>query len=132
MSKIADLLKNYDSKILLVIDDDVTMLKLIEVLFRNEVDEVMTASDPQEGLRLAMTYKPTVICCDYHMPQMTGVEVLKQLRNMPSTEDIPVVMLTGENDEKAVREAIKFRADAYLLKPCSPEDLYETLSKYIK
>lgn len=119
-------------KTLLVIDDDVTMIKLVKLVFREEVDRVLTASEPQEGLRLAMTYKPSLICSDNNMPGMQGVELLQYLREMPATRDIPVIMLTGDNSEQTVLRAAKYRAAAYLLKPCDPETLYETGMKLLR
>lgn len=113
-------------KTILVIDDDPTMVRLVKLVFQAEVKLVLTASEPREGLRLAMTYKPDLICLDNHMPGMSGVEMLAYLRETPAIRDIPVIMLTGDNSEQSVLSAARNKAAAYLLKPCEPDVLYET------
>lgn len=117
------------SKTLLVIDDEPTMRKLVELTFRNELKQVLMASEAHEGLRLAMTYKPDVICSDNNMPGMEGIELLKYLSESPVTQHIPVIMLTGDSSEQAVFTAAKYKVAGYLLKPCDPEMLYDTVMK---
>lgn len=117
------------SGILLLVDDDPTMLRLARLTFMADFKQVLSSEDPREGLRLAMTYKPAVILLDNDMPGMTGVEMLKLLKDMPATRHIPVIMLTGNNTEANVMEALSHQVAGYLLKPCDPQNLHQTVMK---
>ena len=114
-------------KTLLVIDDDPTMLRLVNLVFRQDFGQVLSSQDPREGLRLALTYKPDLILLDHDMPEMKGIEVLKQLKQMPPTQQIPVIMLTGNNQEATVLAALGCQVSGYLLKPCAPEALFQAV-----
>ncbi|PIQ27034.1 hypothetical protein COW36_03150 [bacterium (Candidatus Blackallbacteria) CG17_big_fil_post_rev_8_21_14_2_50_48_46] len=114
---------------LLMVDDDPTMLRLIQLVFRSDFKKILSSDDPREGLRLAMTYKPDLILLDNDMPGLKGVEVLQQLKEMPATRHIPVIMLTGNNNLETVKKALGFQVTAYLLKPCEPKTLFETVMK---
>lgn len=116
-------------KTLLAIDDDPTLLRLLKLLFAHDFSEILVSEDPHEGLRLAITYKPALILVDNEMPGMLGVEFLAQVKNMPATRDIPVILLTGDNQQETVLNARQHHADAYLLKPCQPQDLREIVFK---
>jgi CheY-like chemotaxis protein len=117
---------------LLVVDDDPSMLRLVKLVFRNDFKQILSSDEPPEGLRLAMTYKPALILLDNDMPGMTGVEMLKQLKTMPATQSIPVIMLTGNNHEATVKTALGYQVAAYLLKPCDPETLFQTVIQVLE
>lgn len=117
---------------LLVVDDDPTMLRLVKLVFRSQFAEILSSADPREGLRLAMTYKPALMLIDNDMPGLKGVELLQQIKEMPSTQHIPVIMLTGNNGETTVETALKYQVAAYLLKPCAPDILFQTVMDTLK
>lgn len=119
-------------KKLLVVDDDPTMLRLIKLVFRGHFAEVLSSEDPHEGLRLAMVNKPVLILLDNDMPGLKGLDLLKQLKEMPSTQHIPVIMLTGNNGENTVKTALKYQVAGYLLKPCDPENLFQSVFKTLE
>ncbi|PIQ23875.1 hypothetical protein COW36_13640 [bacterium (Candidatus Blackallbacteria) CG17_big_fil_post_rev_8_21_14_2_50_48_46] len=107
----------------LTIDDDPDILNLLKLVLSKIVGSLLQTSQPREGLRLAITYKPHLIVLDNDMPDLKGVEVLGNLREMPDTSHIPVLMLTADNSELSVRKAVKYRANGYLLKPFDPVQL---------
>ena len=119
-------------KKLLIVDDDPSMLRLVKLVFRDHIAEVLSSEDPREGLRLAMTYKPALILLDNDMPGLKGIDLLKQLKEMPGTTHIPVIMLTGNNGEETVKTAVKYQVAGYLLKPCEPETLFQTVFKTLE
>jgi CheY-like chemotaxis protein len=108
---------------LLLIDDDVSMHRLVNELLKSRVKQLWLSENPHEGLRLALTYKPSLILLDNHMPSMNGTEVLQHLRDMPGTRDIPVIMMTADNQRETVLWAKEHGVAGYLLKPCDPEQL---------
>ena len=87
----------------LIVDDDPFIAEMY--LLRLEADgyEVVVARDGEEGLTRASTEAPDVICLDYRLPGIDGLEVVKQLQAEESTKSIPVIMLSNDGDP-AVRE----------------------------
>lgn len=95
--------------------------------------EILSSEDPHEGLRTnGYVYKPVLILLDNDMPGLKGLDLLKQLKEMPSTQHIPVIMLTGNNGENTVKTALKYQVAGYLLKPCDPENLFQSVFKTLE
>jgi len=117
--------------ILLSIDDDPSMLKLVKQVFAQDFKRILTSEDPREGLRLAMIYKPDLILLDNDMPGLSGLEILAQLRDMPGTQEIPVFMQTGNSQEETVYAALKHQIAGYLLKPLEPEVLHQQITAFL-
>jgi two-component system, chemotaxis family, chemotaxis protein CheY len=115
----------------LAVDDDPDMLYLVVRVVSKIAGHVLQTSFPREGLRLAITYKPDLIILDNDMPEMKGVEVLNNLRSMPSTRETPVLMLTADNSETSVKTALKNRANGYILKPFNANDLRDEIVKIL-
>ena len=116
---------------LLAIDDDPTMLQLIVNVLAGISGQVYHSSEPRDGLRLALTYKPHLIVLDCEMPHVHGLELLKELRSMPQTQNIPVLMLTADNSSTTVMTALQKGAGGYLLKPFKPLELRERVLKLL-
>ncbi|MBT9545763.1 MAG: response regulator [Candidatus Sericytochromatia bacterium] len=116
---------------ILAVDDDPDMLVLITLVISKIVGHVYQTNFPREGLRLAITYKPDLIILDNDMPDMKGVEVLNNLRDMPNTRQTPVLMLTADNSEASVKKAIQHQASGYLLKPFNPVNLRDEVVKIL-
>jgi len=116
------------NKTVLAVDDDASILALIRMLLQERVKKIWTSENPHEGLRLALMYKPDLILLDNQMDGLDGTAVLQQLREMPSTQHIPVIMLTADNRLETVQQAAKYAAQAYLLKPFDPELVWQKVS----
>ena len=80
----------------LFVDDEVNILKALQRLLRSEPVEVLTASKPSEAFELIERYQPQVIVTDQRMPEMSGVDFLKSVREQNS--DIIRMMMTGFTD----------------------------------
>lgn len=94
------------------------------------VDEIVTASDGQEGLDKYREKKPDIIISDIQMPVMTGLEMIKQIRQTDT--DTPIIVTTAFNDNKYLIEAIDLGVEYYLLKPVMLEKLEDRLSSIKK
>lgn len=116
---------------ILAVDDDPDMLLIVTMVISKIVGHVYQTNFPREGLRLAITYKPDLIILDNDMPDMKGVEVLNNLRQMPNTRQTPVLMLTADNSEASVKKAITSQASGYLLKPIDPATLRDEVVKIL-
>jgi two-component system cell cycle response regulator DivK len=75
------------------------------------------------GLHLAQTLRPDVIVMDVAMPRLNGITATSRLRHDPRTRRIPVIVLTGHVFHAIEQGALEAGADAFLTKPCLPEDL---------
>jgi DNA-binding response OmpR family regulator len=84
---------------------------------------VLTAIDGAAGLEMAQREHPQAIVADIGMPGMDGITMVRALRASPDTEDIAVLMLTGEKNIDCETDAMAAGADAYLLKPVEPRRL---------
>ena len=119
-------------KIKVIIIDDHTLFRegLQRLLVRHEIDVVSSVNNGQEGLISIEDMDPDIILLDLRMPDMSGIEVLKNIRQIKKT--LPVVMLTTSDDEKDLIEALRNGASGYLLKDMEPDDLVVALKDVLK
>lgn len=114
-------------KILLV--DDVRAFLDLEISFLRRAEcKVITAMDGLEALKLTKKEKPDLIFLDIEMPRMTGIEVLRIIKNDPELKDTPVVMVTALDKED---EAMRAGADEFLKKPVYEKDILQMVKKYV-
>ena len=111
----------------LAIDDDAAARDLIARFLGGEGYRVLTATDGEEGLRLAREQRPDLITLDVMMPHVDGWSVLQQLKDDPELAAIPVILLTM-TDERNLGFALG--ASEYLTKPIDRDQLAEVLRKY--
>lgn len=89
--------------------------------------DVSEAVDGQEALELAQREPPDLILLDAKMPRLDGYETCRQLKRLPATRDIPVVMLSALGQEREIERGKSAGAVDYLLKPYQPQDLIARL-----
>jgi DNA-binding response OmpR family regulator len=107
----------------LVVDDDPTMLEIVKTVLSSGGLEVSTSSTGREGLRAAHERPPDCAVLDVTMPDMTGLEVCRALRDDAETADIPIILLTGRGQWLDVASGFDAGADDYLVKPFTAQDL---------
>ncbi len=110
------------SKILVIEDEDYVRNNVLELL-EAEHFEVIGAENGLLGVGAAQEQIPDLIICDVMMPQMSGHEVLENLRKDPKTELIPFIFLTAKADKTDIRQAMEQGADDYLTKPFTRAEL---------
>lgn len=126
----AELQKDFHNlKILVVEDDQNTMLLIKRMLLDLGVVHVYTCRDGVEALKLLGSFDGqdliNLVLCDWKMPNMSGIEVLKQIRTCDP--DLPFLMVTGQSDVDSVVEAKAYAVTAYIKKPFSMEELRKKL-----
>jgi two-component system chemotaxis response regulator CheY len=112
----------------LIVDDSSVMRKIVGRSLRQaglDVLQVLEASNGSEALSLARENPLDLILSDINMPLMDGLEFVKQLRGLESTQETPVVMITTEAGEAHVVQALSLGASAYIRKPFTPEQIKE-------
>lgn len=100
----------------LVVDDDPVQLSMMERGLRGDYESI-TASTGHDALREANLRKPDLILLDLNLPDMRGVEVTKLLRESAATSLIPVIMLTGSNDQADEIASLRAGVDDFITKP---------------
>jgi two-component system, chemotaxis family, chemotaxis protein CheY len=112
----------------LIVDDSSVMRKIVERSLRQAglaIAQVFEASSGVEALDLLRGQRVDLILSDINMPNMDGLEFLRQLRAQDLATDVPVVMITTESSEEHVREAIVAGAQGYIRKPFTAEQVKE-------
>jgi two-component system phosphate regulon response regulator PhoB len=112
----------------LVVEDDPTILQLLEVNFEMEGFIVLRAEDGEQGLTVARESRPDVIVSDVMMPKMSGIELVRALKAAPDTKAIPVILLSAKAQGTDVRMGLEAGADDYVTKPFEPLDLIDRVS----
>lgn len=116
----------------LVVEDDPTILNLLEVNFEMEGFIVLRAGDGEQGLAVALEHRPDVIVSDVMMPKMSGLELVDALKKDDATKAIPVVLLSAKAQGTDVRGGLEAGADDYITKPFEPLDLIDRVNALLK
>ncbi len=104
-------------RVVLAVDDDEFILRLLAATLRGAGYAVLTANVPEEALLLAATSHPDMILLDLMMPRIDGVTLAARLRADPVTADTPIILVTASVVEEAVSEAFNAGIDDYVTKP---------------
>jgi len=110
-------------KKILAVDDENDVLLIIKTALISEGFEVRTASSGTDALAQAQDFTPDLIILDMMMPEMSGFDVLTQMRNVPALKQTPVIFLTGVAEKDKIREAINAGVTYYIIKPFEFHDL---------
>ena len=114
----------------LIVEDDTMTRKALEHRMKLDGYEVTTASDGIQALDLLKNITFDVLLTDLHMPNFSGLDLIKHLRNELKS-NIPVVMVTRVGLEETVLSAFELGADDYITKPFSPDELSIRVKKAI-
>jgi signal transduction histidine kinase len=116
---------------ILVVEDDTEIRAFVTGVLRTEY-RVMEAVNGEEGCQLAIKERPDLIVSDVMMPVMSGLQLLTQLRGMPETADIPVILLTARQEVSEKVEGLGIGASDYLGKPFSPRELLARIEAQLR
>ncbi|CAN5399919.1 N/A [soil metagenome] len=119
-----------DKKIL-VADDESHILNVVSLKLRNAGFTVVTARDGQEALDLAQSEHPDLLITDYHMPQLSGIELCQKLKQDPATANIPAIMLTARGYHLEPADTEQSGILRMLSKPFSPRQLLATVEEVL-
>lgn len=117
---------------ILVIDDEVHIVELLKFNLEISDYEVEYAYDGIDGYIKAKEIKPDLILLDWMLPNISGIDVLKKIRNDKTLNKIPVIMLTAKNMENDKVEGLEIGADDYITKPFSVKELLARISTILR
>ena len=116
---------------ILVADDESHILHVVSLKLKNAGYRVLTARDGQEALEIAQQEKPDLLITDYHMPQLSGIELCRKLKQDPATAHIPAIMLTARGYELEPADTEQSGILRMLSKPFSPRHLLSTVEEVL-
>lgn len=119
------------SKKILFVEDDMEFYNLFSTALKMKGHTVSLASDPTLAVDTAKSQKPDLILLDIVMPDISGLDILAELKSDDETKDIKVIMLTNFGTGDNVKKAIDLGADEYVMKyNVTPNDLADKIDGY--
>lgn len=116
---------------ILIAEDERDIRDLITFTLRFAGHEVIATTNGEEAYQRALEDPPDLILLDVRMPRMTGYEACKRIKSEEATQDIPIVFLSAKGQEAEVRTGLEVGAEKYILKPFSPDQLTQEVSKLL-
>ena len=114
---------------ILVVDDELSIKKLIRATIEGENYTIYEAGDGIEALYSVKTLQPDLIILDVMMPGMSGYEVCKTVKSDPQISKTKILLLTAKGQKSDRKEAQKIGADYFLAKPFSPFELLRIVNE---
>lgn len=108
--------------LVLIVDDEVDFTDIIAVVLRTWGCKTLIAHDGFDAYHLALTLKPDLVITDSNMPRMSGLELAKKLQANPTTNEMPIILMSGLPDTQAA-----FPLSGFLHKPFRAEDLRDVI-----
>ena len=131
-AQLMDKIIDYRMKVL-VVDDFATMRKIVRnILKQIGFEDITEAEDGSVALRLIKSELVGLVVSDWNMPNMSGLDLLKEIRKNPQTASLPVLMVTAEGLKENVMEAVKAGVNNYVVKPFNAEVLQEKIETIFK
>lgn len=116
-------------RVILIDDHALFRIGLRELLERRGIEVIDAIGDCEVGIQVVMQTQPDIVLLDMRMPQMNGVEVLRELKQQQ--QSLCIAMLTTSREEKDVIESLQGGAQGYLLKDMEPDDLITALNEIL-
>jgi two-component system phosphate regulon response regulator PhoB len=118
-------------KTILVADDETHILNVVSLKLRNAGFRVLTAHDGQEALDVAIAERPDLLITDFHMPQLSGLELCRRLKQHATTRAMPKIMLTARGYHLEPQDTEESGILRMLSKPFSPRHLLATVHEVL-
>jgi len=112
---------------ILIVDDEPNIVASLEFLMRGDEYDVRVARNGEEALLLAERFRPDLVLLDVMMPQRSGFEVCRRIRENPALREMKIVMLTARGRDVEREKGLKSGANAYVTKPFSTKELMITV-----
>ncbi len=117
----------------LVVDDAATMRRIVRSLLRElGIKNVREAEDGEMAFEDLKRQKADLVVSDWAMPKMTGIELLRAIRQDDALKEIPVLMVTAESKKENIMEAVQAGVNNYIVKPFNSKTLEDKLNKIFK
>ncbi len=121
-----------DRPLAMVVDDSITVRRVMERFLERSGMRVVTAKDGMDAVGLLQDHKPDIILLDIEMPRMDGYEFASHVRNDERVSDVPIVMITSRVGDKHRARAIEIGVNDYLGKPYQDTELLEAIQRLLE
>jgi DNA-binding response OmpR family regulator len=111
------------AKRVLIVDDEANIVAALDYLLRRSGYEVSVAATGDEALRQVEAFAPDLVLLDVMMPQKSGYEVCRRIRERPELRGVKIVMLSAKGRDAEVSKGLSLGADLYVTKPFSNAEL---------
>lgn len=120
------------AKTLLIVDDSASMRQMVSFTLKDAGYEVVAANNGKDALSKVEGNGVAMVITDLNMPEMDGIEFIRQMRSKPGYKFLPIVMLTTESQESKKQAGKQAGASGWLVKPFQPEQLIDVVRKFVK
>jgi len=112
------------SKTVLIVDDmRMTRMKLRKICTELGIKSISEAVDGRQALEMMANSKPDLVLSDWNMPNISGIELIKKIRDNPALSDVPVIFITAEAEKNSIIKSLQFGVSDYILKPFNDENV---------
>jgi DNA-binding response OmpR family regulator len=115
----------------LIVDDEPNIVLALEYLLQRSGYAVQVASNGEEALREIESFRPDVVLLDVMMPQQSGYDVCRRIREQPDFRAVKIVMLSAKGREAEVSKGLALGADLYVTKPFSNAELVARIGELV-
>ena len=116
---------------ILVVDDEPTIVRLMEFILARQGHEMIVAVNGEEALQKIKTHQPDLVLLDIMMPRIDGYEVAQRVRADPQTAALPIIMLSAKAQDEDIRRGVEVGVDEYVTKPFTPDHLAQVVAEYL-
>jgi Response regulator containing CheY-like receiver, AAA-type ATPase, and DNA-binding domains len=118
---------------ILIVDDSITIRRIITNALKTVgFTDTIEASNGKEALEKLPSGKVDFIITDWNMPEMNGLDLIKEIRANPVYSSMPILMITTRGTEHDVVEALQAKVNSYIMKPFTPQELKEKIEGILK
>jgi DNA-binding response OmpR family regulator len=118
-------------KVVLIVDDEPTIIAIVEDLLQLKGFESLSAGDAEEAERVIKKHRPDLILLDVMMPNISGFDFCRRLKSLPEYRDIPVIFVSVMNKPEDMAKGKEVGAADYIPKPFDPNDLITRIKKLL-
>ncbi|MBN2273379.1 MAG: response regulator [Bacteroidales bacterium] len=119
-------------KTILFVDDSESIREIVQFTFENEGYQVLLGTKGTDALKHLNGKPIDLIITDLHMPEMNGIELIREIRKLPSYQRTPILFLTTESQASKKIEAKEAGATGWIIKPFVPAKLIAAINKVIR
>ena len=120
-------------KTILVVEDDEVTAHILKFVLEREKIEVLVATDGRQALEKVNTQAPVdLIILDIMLPYINGLQLIPHIRNQPTWQDVPILMLTTNANEQTVVDALDAGANDYVIKPFRAQELKARVRRFLR
>jgi len=118
---------------ILIVDDSITIRRIISNALKTVgFPETVEAVNGKDALEKLTSNKIDFIITDWNMPEMNGLDLIKEVRANPVYSSMPILMITTRGTERDVVEALQAKVNSYIMKPFTPQELKEKMEGILK